>query len=473
MTSPEAGGDSDANSDESEEVYSWGSSIDVQRKHYTDAQHTNYKEVQHTSYTDVQRTHYTDVHTLNTERNIEHTRLAVAAALAAVLMLLQAIGSWVSGSVAVLYDSGHLLCDSCGLLAVLAASKTAQKLPSQRFTFGYLRAEVLGCLATLQLMWVVTAMLVYESALRVAGLQYASLDADLMIGSALLGFAGYLALAVILRSGLKSPHSLCCIKSITNSSDQTKPFLETSHVCSVPSPAFLTRVTLLHVYGDTAMAACVLVSALVIRMQVGCAVVAKSSVEASGPRADHHGGRGCGGLHVACPARHVASAAGGLSSTRVYLSSPGNAGRSPGRPMCPVHPDLGSQLLCQRIQRSSDPRCWLRAPGPRCWLRAPGPRCWLRAPGPRCWLRAPGPRCWLRAPGPRCWLRAPGPREWCRCYNSGSQCSSALCRCNGQANRCSVPHSSENEASFSGTTVMEVGLHPAMKLLCLFTTLQL
>jgi cobalt-zinc-cadmium efflux system protein len=57
--------------------------------------------------------------------------------------VLQAVGGHFSGSVAVLFDCGHLLCDACGLLAVLTASRMAVRTPTPVMTFGFQRAGLL------------------------------------------------------------------------------------------------------------------------------------------------------------------------------------------------------------------------------------------------------------------------------------------------------------------------------------------
>ncbi|XP_018028137.1 zinc transporter 4-like [Hyalella azteca] len=176
--------------------------------------------------------------------------------------VLQAAGSQFSGSLAVLFDCGHLLCDVCGLLAVLAASRVAARSPTPVMTFGFQRAEVVCSLVSVQQTWLVCGLLVYAAAARVASLHYEDLDPDLMIVSALLGFAGNLLKLPRISSSYKFSHA--------TKFDQKTPFFGVGGTNSRrPTRAPLLRVSLLHAYGDVTLTASVLVAALVIRVQVG------------------------------------------------------------------------------------------------------------------------------------------------------------------------------------------------------------
>lgn len=72
--------------------------------------------------------------------------MAVATITASV-MIAEAIGGLLSGSLALLADAGHMLTDSAGLLVALIAARLATRPATKRRTFGLLRAEVLAALA--------------------------------------------------------------------------------------------------------------------------------------------------------------------------------------------------------------------------------------------------------------------------------------------------------------------------------------
>jgi cobalt-zinc-cadmium efflux system protein len=75
-------------------------------------------------------------------------RIAAALVVTSVVLVAEAVGAWVSGSLALLADAGHMLTDVAGLVIALIAANLAARPASARRTWGYRRAEVLA--ATLQ-----------------------------------------------------------------------------------------------------------------------------------------------------------------------------------------------------------------------------------------------------------------------------------------------------------------------------------
>ena len=73
-------------------------------------------------------------------------RLLIALALSVTVLLVEAVGAWLTGSLALLADAGHVLGDSVGIVMALAAITVAQVggRPGSRRTFGYHRTEVLA-----------------------------------------------------------------------------------------------------------------------------------------------------------------------------------------------------------------------------------------------------------------------------------------------------------------------------------------
>ncbi len=73
-------------------------------------------------------------------------RLVVALALSLTVLVVEAVGAWITGSLALLADAGHVLGDSVGIVMALAAITVAQQGSRQgsRRTFGYHRSEILA-----------------------------------------------------------------------------------------------------------------------------------------------------------------------------------------------------------------------------------------------------------------------------------------------------------------------------------------
>lgn len=71
-------------------------------------------------------------------------RMALSLGLTAGIMLAEALGGWLSGSLALLSDAGHMLTDAASLGLSLLAMLFAARPADPRRTFGFRRAEVLA-----------------------------------------------------------------------------------------------------------------------------------------------------------------------------------------------------------------------------------------------------------------------------------------------------------------------------------------
>lgn len=85
------------------------------------------------------RTPHVHGHHLQRER-----RLLLAFGLTFVMLLLEAIGGWWSGSLALLTDAAHMLVDALALLMAVVAARMARKPADALRSYGYARVEVLS-----------------------------------------------------------------------------------------------------------------------------------------------------------------------------------------------------------------------------------------------------------------------------------------------------------------------------------------
>ncbi|QIL89783.1 cation diffusion facilitator family transporter [Microbulbifer harenosus] len=72
-----------------------------------------------------------------------------------VFAMVEAIGGWISGSLALLGDAGHMVTDSFSLALGAVAALLARKPASREMSFGWGRAEVLAALVNAVLMLVI------------------------------------------------------------------------------------------------------------------------------------------------------------------------------------------------------------------------------------------------------------------------------------------------------------------------------
>ncbi|CAI5949442.1 unnamed protein product [Closterium sp. NIES-64] len=91
-----------------------------------------------------------------------------------------------SNSLAVLTDAAHLLSDIASFAISLFALWMAGWEATPRHTFGYHRMEILGALVSMQLIWMITGILLYEAVSRLIS-QTESVDGRLMFITSAFG----------------------------------------------------------------------------------------------------------------------------------------------------------------------------------------------------------------------------------------------------------------------------------------------
>jgi cobalt-zinc-cadmium efflux system protein len=89
-----------------------------------------------------------------------------AAAITIAFALVEALGGWWTGSLALLSDAGHMLTDGAALGLGALAAWMARRPPSQRHSYGLGRAEVVAALVNAAAMLAIVVALAYESIVR-------------------------------------------------------------------------------------------------------------------------------------------------------------------------------------------------------------------------------------------------------------------------------------------------------------------
>lgn len=95
-------------------------------------------------------------------------KLIIATVICILFMTVEVVGGIVSNSLAILSDAAHLLSDFTGFAMSMVSIIISKKTPSNVFTYGYHRAEVLGALCSILLIWALTAWLVCEGIEKIA-----------------------------------------------------------------------------------------------------------------------------------------------------------------------------------------------------------------------------------------------------------------------------------------------------------------
>ncbi|XP_043192773.1 zinc transporter 2-like [Amphibalanus amphitrite] len=113
-------------------------------------------------------------------------QLLIATSLCFCFMLIEAIGGYISNSIAVLTDAAHLCTDLFAFIVSLSALFVAARPPSSRMSFGWRRAEVMGALISVLLIWIITAILVDMAVDRLLNPDY-EINAPVMVGTSVAG----------------------------------------------------------------------------------------------------------------------------------------------------------------------------------------------------------------------------------------------------------------------------------------------
>jgi cobalt-zinc-cadmium efflux system protein len=85
-------------------------------------------------------------HTHADGRGLDRSRLKLVLLVTVAVVVLELVGAWVSGSLALLADAGHMLTDAASVVVALSASYMASLPATSRRTFGLHRAEILAAL---------------------------------------------------------------------------------------------------------------------------------------------------------------------------------------------------------------------------------------------------------------------------------------------------------------------------------------
>lgn len=95
-------------------------------------------------------------------------KLLLVTAIGLIFMMMEFIGGYIAGSLAVISDAVHMLTDVLGFVISLTAIWIGRKPASDRLSFGFHRVEIVGAMVSIMVIWVLTGILLYSAVLRFA-----------------------------------------------------------------------------------------------------------------------------------------------------------------------------------------------------------------------------------------------------------------------------------------------------------------
>ncbi|XP_072764852.1 proton-coupled zinc antiporter SLC30A2 isoform X1 [Anoplolepis gracilipes] len=137
------------------------------------------------------------------ERNEEidkkaRKKLLIASVLCVIFMIAEIVGGVLSNSLAIATDAAHLLTDFASFMISLFSIWVAGRPATRKMPFGWYRAEVIGALTSVLLIWVVTGILFYLAVERIVHKDF-ELDATVMLITSAVGVAVNLVMGLSLH----------------------------------------------------------------------------------------------------------------------------------------------------------------------------------------------------------------------------------------------------------------------------------
>uniref|UniRef100_A0A7N0SVY0 Metal tolerance protein 1-like n=1 Tax=Kalanchoe fedtschenkoi TaxID=63787 RepID=A0A7N0SVY0_KALFE len=100
------------------------------------------------------------------ERAASMRKLMFAVVLCVIFMIVEVVGGLKANSLAILTDAAHLLSDVAAFAISLFSLWASGWEATPRQSYGFFRIEILGALVSIQLIWLLTGILVFEAIQR-------------------------------------------------------------------------------------------------------------------------------------------------------------------------------------------------------------------------------------------------------------------------------------------------------------------
>lgn len=126
------------------------------------------------------------------------SKLGKVSIFCTVFMIIEFVGGWYCGSLAVMTDAAHLLSDLSGFLISMFSLYIALRPANFKLTYGYHRAEVIGALSSILIIWLLTVWLIGQAIWRLYNPQ--PIEGLVMTGIASCGLIFNLIMSKILTS---------------------------------------------------------------------------------------------------------------------------------------------------------------------------------------------------------------------------------------------------------------------------------
>lgn len=207
-----------------------------------------------------------DHHHHEKEQNLR--KLYISVLICILFMTGEIIGGLISGSLAILTDAAHIFSDILGFCISIISIHISKLPASRKMSFGFHRAEVLGALLSIALIWGLTAWLLSEAIHRMIHLS--DVDGKIMLITAVGGLLGNIIMGLVLghthshHHHSHDSHSDCKVHShddrLTKESNFEVPVKSAKKMVK----SLNMRAAVLHVIGDALQSVGVIIAGIVI-----------------------------------------------------------------------------------------------------------------------------------------------------------------------------------------------------------------
>ncbi|XP_022821774.1 zinc transporter 2-like isoform X4 [Spodoptera litura] len=206
-------------------------------------------------------------------------KLIIASILCVIFMIGEIVGGYLSNSLAIATDAAHLLTDFASFMISLFSLWVSSRPATRRMPFGWYRAEVIGALTSVLLIWVVTGVLVYMAVQRVIYKEF-GINATVMLITSAVGVAVNLIMGLTLHQhghshgGGGHGHSHGGNNPVLNNKERADSDAESAASAHAHAQENINvRAAFIHVLGDFLQSFGVLIAAIVIYFQPSWSLV--------------------------------------------------------------------------------------------------------------------------------------------------------------------------------------------------------
>ena len=194
------------------------------------------------------------------DQNDAMKKLFYVSIVCLIFMCIEIIGGYLANSIAIMSDAAHLLSDLFGFAISIISITISKKVATNTMSFGFHRAEIIGALVSVTLIWGLTLWLLYEATVRI--INPVQVDSIIMIIIAVIGFLFNVIMGIVLSwNGIGHVHIMHNHKHDDEHQHEHDDDDEHEHK---KNKNVNLRAALIHVIGDALQNIGILIAGIII-----------------------------------------------------------------------------------------------------------------------------------------------------------------------------------------------------------------